>query len=232
MGLIYPGVHKPIVHQIKILFNVDVFVETGTYNGDTAVWASKYFKNVFTIERSRPIWQKTHEKYKHLKNINFLFGDSAEIINKISPLLDKPTIFWLDAHYSEGITYGKNDECALLRELDAILTIKGNYFILIDDARLFLSPPPHPHIAIQWPDFSQILSKFEKKSAHYAVVIDDVIIICPNSAKPVLMDFFQDYSTQQWENRQIKQIKKTKNNKNSNLFNRLITRIRIPNKKH
>lgn len=203
MGLIYPGVHSVIVRQILENFTVENFVETGTYIGDTARWASDNFRHVFTIERSKPLWQEARDKYKETENIEFILGDSAEVLRDLVPRLNGTTIFWLDAHWSGGLTYGEGDECALLKELEAIFESTKDNFVLIDDARLFLLPPPRPHIASQWPDLGQIMRIVEKHDGQYTVVMDDVIVIYPQSGKSILAVFFQDYATQQWNHMQV-----------------------------
>ena len=221
MGLIYAGVPEPVVQKILMHFPIENFVETGTYVGDTAFWASRYFKNVFTIEKSPPLWEKARNKYRDVQNINFLFGDSGEILRKIKPQLNTPAMFWLDAHWSGGMTYGEGDECALLRELEAIIDIDQNNFILIDDARLFLLPPPRPHSATDWPNIGQITGMFGKTDRYYTVVIDDVIVASPKVARPVLLEFYQDCATVQWESWQTKnRIQK------QNWFSGYINRLR------
>lgn len=199
MGLIYQGVHKPIVQQILQCFDVDTFVETGTYEGETAHWASQYFKNVYTIEKSISLRENAKNRFKNVNNIDFLCGDSRDVLVEISPKLTSPTLFWLDAHWSLGETYGEDDECALLGELDVILTMNQDHFVLVDDARLFFSPPPHPLSPNYWPHITQILNLIEQAGRYYTVILDDVIVMCPNEAKPIMVEFYQNYVTEQWE---------------------------------
>jgi len=67
-------------------------------------------------------------------------------------------LFWLDAHWSGGDTYGENDECPLMDELKIIFQYRKNYVILIDDARLFMAPPPKPHKIENWPSIKEIVN--------------------------------------------------------------------------
>ncbi len=76
----------------------------------------------------------------------------ADILNQNDNIL-----FGLYAHWSGGETYGEDDECPLLDELEIIFGYDKNYAILIDDARLFLAPPPHPHNIQAWPSLTDIL---------------------------------------------------------------------------
>jgi|SRR6516162_10639014 hypothetical protein len=52
--------------------------------------------------------------------------------------MDKPTVFWIDGHYSGGITGIGEAVCPILAELDTIFgDTKVPFTLLIDDARLF-----------------------------------------------------------------------------------------------
>ena len=46
-------------------------------------------------------------------------------------------------------------------------TIDQDNFILIDDARLFMFPPPHPRLTDQWPTISQVLKLLDERRAIY-----------------------------------------------------------------
>ena len=60
-----------------------------------------------------------------------------------------------------------------MEEIKVINEWNHDCIILIDDARLFLSPPYEPHKPDHWPTISEIINKVEKK---YIVIIYDVII--------------------------------------------------------
>jgi len=198
MGLVYPGIPKLLIDEILRNFSIKYFIETGTYLGETAVWASQRFEKVFTIERSDELWKTTKNKFGHIKNIDFLLGDSREKIIEIKRQLNSTALFWLDAHWSMGNTYGEGDECALIDELKSINEINQNKFILIDDARLFLFPPPHPYSILYWPNLAEVFELLPN-SKYYSVIIDDVIVAIPVFAKPIMVKFYQDYSTHLWE---------------------------------
>jgi hypothetical protein len=200
MGIVRMGVPTELVSQLTIQFDVKNFVETGTYYGDTAIWASKYFENVLTIEYSKELYDHTRIKYQNIDNINFLFGDSRTQLNKLITSLDSPAIFWLDAHWSGGLTYGENDQCPLLEEINIINNSQFEHFILIDDARLFTSAPQPPQRIDQWPNVSEIVDALRSKSSDkYIVIIEDVIIAVPKFAKPSLASYCQNVNTKAWE---------------------------------
>ena len=130
-----------------------------------------------------------------IDNIIQLNGDTRDHLKKILSNNDN-ILFWLDSHWSGGETYGKNDECPLLEELKIIFNSRlKNFVILIDDARLFLSPPPLPHEIINWPNIRQIFNFIP--SSYDVVISEDVIIIFPVSTN--FLKFMQNKNTEDWQ---------------------------------
>ena len=197
MGIVYPGIPKPIVSELISHFKIDTFIETGTYKGGTAYWASQLFPKVITVENSEGLWQETKARYAAQTNMECLYGDSRKILASLVEQIHTPSLFWLDAHWCYGITYGKEDECALAGELAEINRIDADTFILIDDARLFLFPPPLPHQHNYYPTISEVMKLLDQKP-RYTLIMDDAIISIPASAKPVMVDYFQSISTAHW----------------------------------
>ncbi len=184
------GVPRQLVLAIRQYFGANCFVETGTFQGATAVWAGGVFPSVVTIEASEQLHAQAVAQFGHLKNIRFLCGSSPAVLREIVPSLAQPAIFWLDAHWSGGVTAGSEYECPLLEEIRAIDGCGEQAFILIDDARLFMSPPPLPHKAEQWPDLASVLGALrEKYPARYVVISEDVIIAAPGMAREMLIQY-------------------------------------------
>jgi FkbM family methyltransferase len=196
MGL---GDCKQLMLVLKNEYNLPTFVETGTWKGDTSVWASQHFQKVFTVEFAKHIYESTSSIYSHVKNIEFLWGHTKEQLKLVVSQLKDPALFWLDAHWMGGGTAGENDECPLLEELEIINNAECEHFILIDDARLFLSPPPSPHRIEQWPSLHEIIATLSAKTSRYTVIFEDAIVSVPKRAQSVLAQFCQDANTQAWE---------------------------------
>ncbi|HVZ38277.1 MAG TPA: hypothetical protein VHI13_03300 [Candidatus Kapabacteria bacterium] len=176
------------------------FVETGTYRGRTAAWAAEHFPSVWTIEFSRELYDEARERHRALENVRFRFGDSRRELERIVGGLDTPALFWLDAHWSGGATYGAEDQCPLLEEIAIINRSAEESYILIDDARLFLSPPQPPHRIAQWPDIAAVVDALRAGGREmYIVVIDDVIIAVPAAAKGIVAAYCQEVNAQAWE---------------------------------
>ncbi|MEG4213947.1 FkbM family methyltransferase [Microcoleus sp. Pol14C6] len=196
MGL---GDCKQLMLVLKNEYNLPTFVETGTWKGGTSVWAAQHFQQVFTIEFAKHIYESTSSTYSHIKNIEFLWGHTKEQLKFVVPQLNEPALFWLDAHWMGGGTAGEDDECPLLEELEIINNSECEHFILIDDARLFLSPPPSPHRIEQWPSLNEIIATLSAKTSRYTVIFEDAIVSVPERAKSVLAQFCQDANTKAWE---------------------------------
>ncbi len=181
MGIVNFGIPEQEAEWLKAKMGLNTVVEGGTYKGGTALSLSKSFKTVYTIEKSEVMFEIAKKKLDGIANIRQLQGDTREHLPKIVSESDN-ILFWLDAHWSGGDTYGEQDECPLLEELNIIFksSIK-NFAILIDDARLFLAPPPLPHKLENWPTIKQVASVIPD---HYDMIVhDDVIFIVPASVK-------------------------------------------------
>jgi len=196
LGIVRMGPPTEIILKLKEAYGISNFIETGTYRGDTAIWASRRFEKVITIEYSKSIYEQVTEKYSQTNNIEFLYGDTRTKLKEITSKLDTPSLFWLDAHWSGGETYGQEDECPLIEEIEIINSSKYDNFIFIDDARLFTSPPPSPHSIEQWPDITTVLKALNSSNTRkYIVIVEDVIIAVPELAKSVVAHHYQDLST-------------------------------------
>lgn len=120
--------------------NGDVFVETGTYLGETVdmVLATGLYKTIHTIELNEQLWQDASKKYKGEERVTLWQGDSIDRLKTIVEMLSEPATFWLDAHASGNLVGGKSGGSPVLDELDIIASspIK-DHTIIIDDCRLF-----------------------------------------------------------------------------------------------
>lgn len=176
MGLINFGIPFEITDWFINQLELDVFVEGGTYMGNTAKKMSTMFNKVYTIENSSTMYEYSKKNLSSIKNITQIKGDTRSHLKKLVKENDN-LLFWLDSHWSGGDTYGEDDECPVLEELEIIFEHDKNYVILIDDARLFLSPPPIPHQIGNWPSYKEIIDSLPKNWE--SLVFDDVIYVFP-----------------------------------------------------
>lgn len=189
MGIVRMGVPEELVLFMQQTFNLYFFIETGTFRGDTSCWAADHFKKVISIELSRELFYEAANKYRQRHNIQFICGDSSEELVKIIKHLEESAVFWLDAHHCSLNTAGKGTAAPILQELDAIGLSDYDHYILIDDARLFLAPPPDPHSLDEYPDIYTLLERVNLHKKHYILIYDDVIICVPESAKEKISGF-------------------------------------------
>lgn len=199
MGIIRMGPPEDLVLLLRDSDNIKQFIETGTFKGSTAAWASKHFESVITIENSEKYFKISNNFLSKFSNIKVIKGDSRKILPQLLRKNREKTIFWLDAHFCCD-AFGQSDECPLLEEIAQIVKYSPNSVLLIDDARLFLSPPPKPHNPDQWPNILEILLLLENNN-HYSIIIEDVIISVPNITKQILITGVQDYLSKDVKNK-------------------------------
>ena len=127
--------------------NAKILIETGTYKGAMIKSCKKLFKNIYSIELDKNLYKEAVDKFQKFPKIKILNGDSGLELKKLLLEIKSPCLFWLDGHYSGGITAKGDIETPIVAELEAILThnIK-NHVILIDDARLFNGENDYPTI--------------------------------------------------------------------------------------
>ena len=197
MGLINFGVPEEEIEFLKHIMKLDVFVEGGTYKGGTAKSMGEKFRKIFTIEKSDIMFEIAKENLKDTNNITLLKGDTREHLDSIIAN-NENILFWLDAHWSGGDTYGEEDECPLIEELDIIFKYNKNYVILIDDARLFLAPPPYPHNFNNWQSLTDIMKAIPE--SWELIEFEDVIYLFPKEINNEFKSFLQNIVTKQQQN--------------------------------
>lgn len=195
MGIVHLGIPKQQAKWLREKMNLNILVEGGTYLGETAKTLSREFERIYTIEKSDVVFEKSKKNIGAIKNIIQLRGDTREHLPKLVSENDG-VLFWLDSHWSGGDTYGEQDECPLLQELNIVFssTMK-NYAILIDDARLFLAPPPLPHQVKNWPTIKQVADVIPSNLD--VIIHDDVIYIAPYETG--IPEYFQGKTTDAWQ---------------------------------
>ena len=156
-------------------YGLKILVETGTYYGDMVEAMKDVFNQLYSIELSAELYKKAKKRFKGEKHIELICGDSGlELMNLMSKI-DQPTLFWLDGHYSAGVTAKGEKDTPIYEELNHILnsTDKG-HVLIIDDARCFGADPNYPSI-------KELCDFIKSKRANLDIVIqDDCIRVIPN----------------------------------------------------
>lgn len=161
-------------------------VETGTFKGITARKLAQVFPSVTTIELSADLQAAAARALADVPAVTSVQGDGPEhLARTVDPAV--PTLYFLDGHWSGGSTEGVEEECPVLRELEAITGGHGGDCIVVDDARLFCSAPPPPHRPEQWPTLLELFDALRAaRPGHLVTVLDDQVLAVPAAAKRAL----------------------------------------------
>lgn len=126
-------------------YGCDVFVETGTFRGDTVQAMRPHFQEIHSIEVYPPLYERARSRFVNATNVHIYHGDSASVLRDVLRQVERRALFWLDGHYSgEGTGMG-GSECPIEGELAAIGGhFRNDHCILIDDARHFGVDPQYP----------------------------------------------------------------------------------------
>lgn len=155
---------------------VRVLIETGTYYGDMVEAMKDYFSRIYSIELSRELYEKAKQRFAGDDKVKIIHGDSGIELGKLIASLDQAAVFWLDGHYSEGVTARGDKDTPIYEELTHIFNSpQKGHVIIIDDARLFGTDPAYPSI--------DELSRFAKaKNPNVTIEVEnDSIRIVPCS---------------------------------------------------
>jgi hypothetical protein len=156
-------------------YELKLMVETGTYFGDMVDALRKSLTRIYSIELSEYLATEAQERFKACDNVIILQGDSGREIEKVIQKLTLPTLFWLDGHYSAGITDKGENETPILAELAHIFNAPDiRHVILIDDARAFGKIPDYPTL-------NALESFIHAKRSNMAITVqDDIIRVTPS----------------------------------------------------
>lgn len=188
MGSLLAPPLAPLVRQLQAKYALQTFVETGTYLGAGAAAAAQVFPRVFTIEVRADYFEAARRLLAPAGNVSCLLGDSRTELPKLVDGLEGQALFWLDGHMGGG-NFGAGDDCPLLEELAAIAGSPFEHFILIDDARAFLAPPPPPFDADRWPRLPEIVETLRRRHAYDVIAIADCLICTPPAAREEIRAF-------------------------------------------
>jgi hypothetical protein len=146
------------------------FIETGTYFGFMLQACLGHFDKLVSIEIEPHFYDRAKKVFRRQSNVTLLHGDSAKILPELLGTLKCSCLFWLDAHYSGGLTGRTELETPIRRELEAILSHSNRHTVLIDDADCFDGTHDYPEIS--W------IETVSKKGGYSMSLTDNIIRIC------------------------------------------------------
>lgn len=139
LGLPHRPPPKPLkwrtIRRYAREYGLRTLVETGTYRGETVAALRPLFDQVITIELDDALHAAAARRFANDAGIDVLHGDSGELLPEVLERLDEPALFWLDGHWSGGVTARAGEDTPLRRELRALFTDSQPHVVLIDDAR-------------------------------------------------------------------------------------------------
>lgn len=116
------------------------WVETGTYMGQTTQVLSKIGSRVYSIEPEPKLFSDAKKYFSKINNVEIINGTSELIFPLLLPNINGDINFWLDGHYSSGVTFKGDKDTPILEELDNIsrnLNRFSKVCVLVDDIRCF-----------------------------------------------------------------------------------------------
>lgn len=124
------------------------FVETGTYFGDMVHAVKDIFAAIYSIELGVELHELARRRFSHVSHVRILQGDSGDVLEQVLREVTEPCLFWIDGHYSVGVTARGALETPIEMELAHIAghPQRNRHVVLVDDARCFTGEGDYPSI--------------------------------------------------------------------------------------
>ena len=138
-----------LVVQIGHRLGCTDIIETGSFLGQSAYIFSGSFDSVHTIEADERLHKASaswiESQTASRSRVHCYCGNSSSILPSLEMIRQNRVLFFLDAHFSTGITSNKYGICPLIDELDSIFSYFDKPVLVIDDLRC-MSSPGYPSI--------------------------------------------------------------------------------------
>ncbi len=172
-GAYAPAPHGQKMRVLKRYIPQDrlvTLVETGTYFGDTVSSLKDLCAEVISIEVDPALHEFAKRRFRSCPKVRLVFGDCAEELPKVLAEINRPAVFWLDGHWSGGITgRGLLDDPILLSLQQIKAHSLNSHVLLIDDARCFDGRESRPHIV-------DVIELLKSINPEYRILIHQDII--------------------------------------------------------
>ena len=141
------GVKQGIVREVASRYQCCSFYESGTYLGEMVEAVKDLFTTIYTVELDNALYKQACKRFKKDKHVQIVEGDSGKVLPEIIENKEEPILFWLDGHYSAGMTAQGDEYSPIMKEILPILNhpVK-EHVILIDDAREFVGKDGYPDL--------------------------------------------------------------------------------------
>ena len=173
-----PAFKQSVVRMYGKRFGLHTLVETGTYQAEMVTAQQKHFRRIVSIELDQDLFHRAEALFAGMSHISILQGDSSQILPGVVAEITAPCVFWLDAHYSGGITARGILDTPIVQELEILFSRRNNRdVILIDDVHAFDGSNDYPALA----DLLKFLAAARPNSV--LEVADNIIRLHPKDPK-------------------------------------------------
>jgi hypothetical protein len=136
-----------IIRDYASRYGLHNLIETGTFFGDMLDVLRADFDGLITIELDAALAARAAKRFEREPKITVIQGDSARALPGLLARLKEPALFWLDGHFSGGVTAKGEAETPIIAELEHLFASpRKDHVVLIDDARLFGTSPGYPSL--------------------------------------------------------------------------------------
>ena len=173
-----PPRKQAIILEHMQRWHATTLVETGTYLGETVAALRPHFEHVYSIELDPRLYQAAVSRFRRYAEVRILHGDSGQLVRSLVPELSGTVLFWLDGHYSGGMTALGEAVTPVEAELEAIFRADASLepIVLIDDARLFTGEGGYPSIGA-------LLQRTAELAPNYLPEVEgDIVALTPRPA--------------------------------------------------
>ena len=151
------------------------WIETGTCHGITTKFLADNYPQVYSIEPSKDLYDRAVQNFEG-RNVDLFNNCSENVLPDLLSKLNGDINFWLDGHYSGGVTFKGKKDCPVEDELLAINENISNFTkitILIDDVRCFLAKSPDYY---GYPSIDYLVD-WSRKNKFYWRIEHDIFIM-------------------------------------------------------
>lgn len=171
----------PAPHSVKmgvlerLGYRNAVWIESGTYHGETAAHLSQLGFLVHTIEPEPQLFRAAQSRFATDPNVVVHHGTASDLLTQLLIPKISPVNIWLDGHYSGPGTYRANQQDAeVMAELQIIDSGIGGGLckVFIDDVRLFTDS----HRSLGYPNLDQVVDWARKRHWQWLIELDILVL--------------------------------------------------------
>ena len=165
---------RMVIRSYLERYQLGCFIETGTHLGDTLSYiAMNRSVQAFSIELADGYYEAATKRFARYPNVELFHGDSGKLMPKVISSLSKPALFWLDGHYSGGLTAKGEVDTPVSAELQSIFQSPvAGHVVLIDDVRCFDGSNDYPHL-------DEILAVIRHDGRYHVEISADIMRLTP-----------------------------------------------------